>query len=149
MRLDAGVDLIRSFSREQYRQGLESWGWRKIGADKTPVFASPFGDVFFRSDDGFWYLDTIEATLTRAWATAEELKAELDTTAGQEKYLLASLAAGAERRGVVPGERQVYGLRIPPVLGGEIQLSNIEVIDFVVSLTLLGQIHAQVRSSPA
>lgn len=142
------MDLIRSFSRQQYREALKSWDWRRIGADKTPVFTSPFGDVFFSGQDGFWYLDTIEATLTRPWATAEELKAELDTAAGQDRYLLASLVAAADQQGIVPGESQVYGLRIPPVLGGEIDPGNIEVIDFVVSVRLLGQIHAQVRGLP-
>jgi hypothetical protein len=43
---------------------LESWGWIGIG-DKSPAFTSPFGDVFFRSSDGFWWLDTLEGTRTR------------------------------------------------------------------------------------
>jgi T6SS immunity protein Tdi1, C-terminal len=142
------MDLIRSFSREQYSQALESWEWRGIGPDKLPVFASPFGDLFFRGEDGFWYLDTIEATLTRPWESADDLKAELDTQAGQDRYLLASLAAAADLQGIVPDQAQVYGLRIPPVLGGEIDVSNLEVIDFVVSVNLLGQIHAQFRGLP-
>jgi hypothetical protein len=28
---------------------------------KVPVFASLSGDVFFRSDGGFWWLDTLVA----------------------------------------------------------------------------------------
>jgi hypothetical protein len=39
---------------------------------------SPFGDVFFRAHDGFWYLDTPEAALIRPWVTADELKAALN-----------------------------------------------------------------------
>ena len=32
-------------------QATESWGWLGL-AGKTPIFTSPFGDVFFRADDG-------------------------------------------------------------------------------------------------
>lgn len=53
-----------------------------IGA-KVPAFTSPFGDVFFRARDGVWYLDLLEATLTRPWADAGELKAVLRTPEGR------------------------------------------------------------------
>jgi len=141
------VDLIRNFSPEQFTRALESWDWIEIG-DKSPVFTSPFGDVFFRANDGCWYLDTLEGTLTRPWATADELKAALNTPEGQDRYLLAALAAGAEHQGITPTATQVYGFKIAPILGGEIGLGNIEVVDFVVSIDLLGQLHRQVRDLP-
>ena len=89
------MNLTRSFTTEQFAGGLESWGWIGVG-DKVPVFASVFGDVFFRADDGFWYLDTLEGTLTCVWADAQALKADLATAGGQDRYLLAGLAFGAE-----------------------------------------------------
>jgi hypothetical protein len=104
--------------------------------------------VFFRAADGFWYLDTVEATITRRWATADELKATLNTREGQDRYLLAGLAAGAERQGIVPTAAQVYGYKIAPVLGGESSVGNVEVIDFVVSVSILGQLHRQVQALP-
>ena len=68
MQLDARVDLIRNFSPDQFAQALESWDWIGIG-DKSPVFASPFGDVFFRAADGLWWLDTltIGQSISRRW----------------------------------------------------------------------------------
>jgi hypothetical protein len=36
----------------------------------------------------------------------------------------------------------VYGFKIAPILGGELSVSNIQVIDFVVSVNILGQLHA-------
>ena len=147
MLLDARVDPIRRFTREQFDQALESWHWIEIG-DKSPLFTSPFGDVFFRSDDGFWYLDTLQAALTREWANAEDLTAALNTPEGQDQYLLAGLAAGAERQGITPTAKQVYGFKIAPVLGGAIGLANVEAIDFVVSVNLLGQLHQQIRDLP-
>jgi hypothetical protein len=46
------MDLTRSFSPDQFHQALKSWQWPGV-ADKSPIFTSPFGDVFFRSHDGF------------------------------------------------------------------------------------------------
>ena len=147
MLLDARVDLIRRFTPDQFDRALESWHWIGIG-DKSPLFTSPFGDVFLRADDGFWWLDTLEATLTREWASAEDLTTALNTSEGQDRYLLAGLAASAERQGITPTAMQVYGFKIAPVLGGEVGLANVEAIDFVVSINLLGQLHQQVRDLP-
>ncbi len=66
----------------------------------------------------------------------------------QDRYLLAGLAASAERRGIVPTATQVYGFKIAPALGGEMGVGNIEVIDFVVSVNILGQLHRQIRDLP-
>jgi len=143
---DIRVDLIRDFVSDEFSRALESWS--SIGIEgKKPLFCSPCGDVFLRAADGIWWLDTLEGTLTRRWAHSEELKAALRTTEGQDRFLLAGLAAG-ERQGIAPGTRQVYGLQIAPVLGGQLNVDNLEVIDFVVGINILGQIHEQVRNLP-
>jgi hypothetical protein len=141
------VQLTRVFTAEQCSRGLQSWGWIGL-AGKVPIFTSPFGDVFFRSDDGFWWLDTLEGSLTCPWRSAEALRADLGTPAGQDRYLLAGLAWGAERQGVIPTSSQVYSFRRPPVLGGALEIDNIEAADFVVSLNLAGQLHEQIRDLP-
>jgi hypothetical protein len=50
------MDLTRSFSPDKFNRALESWQWLGV-EDKNPIFTSPFGDVFFRSHDGFWLLE--------------------------------------------------------------------------------------------
>lgn len=97
----ASPGLTRTFGAERYRRALASWQWIGIGA-REPLFTSPFGDVFFRAGDGYWWLDTLEATLTR----------------------------------------------IPPVLGGPVEVDNIGVLDFVVCVNIAGQIHDQIRGLP-
>jgi hypothetical protein len=143
----ASPGLTRTFGAERYRRALASWHWIGIGA-REPLFTSPFGDVFFRAGDGYWWLDTLEATLTRPWDTGDEMLADLNTLAGQDRYLLAGLAAGAARRGLVPGPDEVYDFRIPPVLGGPVEVDNIGVLDFVVCVNIAGQIHDQIRGLP-
>src|SRR5206468_3529367 len=54
------VELIKRFTSDQYEQALESWQWLDL-AGKTPMFTSLFGDVFFSSGDGCWFLDSVVA----------------------------------------------------------------------------------------
>jgi len=141
------VELIRSFTAAQFSEGLESWPFLDLGG-KRPLFASPFGDVFLEAPDAIWYLDTVEGSLSRVWASAEELWSALKTDEGQDRYLLAGLAAAVDSQGLSPGDSEVYGFKIAPVIGGQIDPANVEVTDFVVSLNILGQIHGQVRNLP-
>jgi hypothetical protein len=145
--LNDGVDLTRSFTAEQFTRALESWDWAGIQG-KQPMFTSPFGDVFFRARDGFWFLDLLEGKLTRPWPGAGELRAELDTAEGQDRYLMAGLAFAAERQGIIPSARQVLSFKVAPILGGAIAVENIEVFDFEVIVHLTGQLHQQVRDMP-
>ncbi|MEV1249684.1 suppressor of fused domain protein [Nonomuraea sp. NPDC049750] len=139
--------MIRAFSPEQYERALKAWQWADIG-DKVPLFASPFGDVFLRSDDGCWFLSIVHGTLTRCWDGVEALRAELDTPEGQERYLMAGLAQEAERAGIVLDAEQVYDFKHPPVAGGRVAVDNLDAIDFVVSVNVAGQIHGQVKDLP-
>ena len=82
------MELTRSFTAGQFARALESWDWADI-QNKQPVFTSPFGDVFFKAQDGFWFLDLLEGMLTRLWSDADALQAELNTAAGQDRYLMA------------------------------------------------------------
>ena len=141
------MDVIRRFSAEQYTGALESWRWLGLDA-MAPLCASPFGDVFLEDDQGVWWLDTLEGTLTRPWASREEFAATLSTADGQDEYLLAGLGLAAEESGLRPGPDQVYGFSVPPKLGGALDDGNVEVIDFVVAVDIAGQIHRQIRGMP-
>lgn len=141
------VDAIRQFSAEQYARALESWQWLELDG-KAALCASPFGDVFLEDGDGVWWLDAVEGVLTRPWASREEWAAALSSVEGQDEYLLAGLGLAAEESGLTLGPDEVYGFSVPPKLGGAFDPGNIEVIDFVVSLNLAGQIHRQIRDLP-
>ena len=113
------MELTRSFSAEQFARALESWDWADIQG-KQPLFTSPFGDVFFQAQDGFWFLDLLEGTVTRPWSDAGALQAELNTAEGQDRYLMAGPAFAAERQGNIPSGRQVLRFKVAPVLGAAI-----------------------------
>ncbi|MFI9506647.1 T6SS immunity protein Tdi1 domain-containing protein [Nocardia sp. NPDC052566] len=142
------MELIRDFTGEQYEGALSSWMWIGL-AGKTPLCTSPFGDVFLQAEDGLWWLDTIGGELTRVWDSVEELEAVLNTDDGMQKYLLAGLALAVSEQGLEPSADQVYDFVHPPVLGGALAVGNVQVVDFVTALGILGQLHQQVRDIPA
>lgn len=141
------MELTRRFTADQFDAALGSWGW--LGLDgKVPVFASPFGDVFLESAEGIWWLDTLLGELSCPWPDPGALEEDLRSEEGQNQFLLAWLATAAEARGLVPTADQVYGFVVPPVLSGELEVENVEVIDFVVAVNIAGQIHEQIRDLP-
>ena len=141
------MELIRAFTPEQYQQGLEAWQWMDLEG-KEPVFASLFGDVFLAAVDGIWWLDILEGTLTRPWASVDEFRAAIATPEGRDQYLLAGLSYAAAERGVVPGPDEIYDFPVPPALGGALDADSLQVIDVVVGLNVAGQIHRQIRDLP-
>jgi len=138
---------LRRFPPALYVEALESWTFLDL-ADKRPLFTSPFGDVFLQTESGFWFLDVIAGELSRLWSSEGDLIAALNSREGQAEYLMVGLADQAENAGLQPGEAEIYGFCIPPVLGGPTELSNVELGDFVVTLNIAGQIHNQVRTLP-
>jgi len=140
----APVDAIRTFTARQYAEALSSWTWLDV-VGKSAVCTSPFGDVFLEDDDGVWWLDTVDGTLTRRWVDRADFAAALSTADGQNEYLMAGLALAAEAAGLVPGPDEVYGFTVPPQLGGALEPENVEVVDFVVGLSITGQILHQIR----
>lgn len=141
------MEPIRRFPSALYTTALESWSFLDF-AGKSPLFTSPFGDVFLQAENGFWFLDVLAGELRHQWSNEGELNAELNSRAGQNEYLMISLASQAESSGLQPDDGEVYSFRIPPVLGGATDVSNIEVTDFVVALDIAGQVHKQVLTLP-
>ena len=139
------MDLTKTFTPEQYEGALAFWSW--IGVEgKTPVMTSLFGDVFFVSADGCWFLDTLEGSLDCLWETQADMEAELATPEGEDRYLLGALAVGAAtRRGLILEADQVYVFVPHPLLSGQFDVDTIIVQPFVVAMCLTGQLHEQTQ----
>jgi hypothetical protein len=50
--------------------------------------------------------------------------------------------------GIRLGPGECFGYKVPPVLGGEVNLNNFEPTDLQVHFGILGQIHRQVKDLP-
>ena len=141
------MDLIRKHSEDDYAVALESWTFVDL-IGKRPLLTSCFGDVFFVTGDGIWLLDTVAGQLKFVCGSEDELQEILNSRGGQEDYLMADLVVAAHEAGIAPQGRQIYDFRVPPVLGGANEASNLQVAEFPVAINILGQIHSQVRDLP-
>lgn len=141
------MEIIRRFEPEQYASALESWAFADL-TGKTPLFTSPFGDVFLQGLDGIWFLDTLEGKVSKNWESVDELQSVLNTPDGQDSFLMAGLALAADDSGKRPTTSPILDFSIAPYLGGAVALENVTVSDFVVSLNIAGQIHSQLRDLP-
>jgi hypothetical protein len=43
---------------------------------------------------------------------------------------------------------EVYDFRVPPTLGGKLDIENVTAMAFAVSLNIAGQLHEQIRDLP-
>lgn len=144
------MELVRRFTPEQYASALASWTWLgdQIGT-LVPTHATAFGDLFLQGPDGgFWFLDGLEGSIERQWDTGAELQAALNTPDGQDRFLMVGLVQQAAQAGLTAGPDQVLSFKVPPVLGGPVDVTNVELADFVVALDVIGQIHQQVSTLP-
>ena len=138
------MELIRRFPSDLIASALADWNWLDLGG-KVPMFTSWFGDVFLSAEDGIWFLDTLEGTLTRHWPDALSLQRALNSVEGQDQFLMWGLAQAALAAGLSPSGVQVLSFKIMPAIGGAFDLDNIEVSDLVVSLSIMGQVHGQLK----
>lgn len=144
----ARVVLTKTFGEDSYRRGLEDWAWLPLDG-KRPFLASLFGDVFLEDASGIWLLDVLEGSLNHVFRDRQQMAAVLNTTDGQDRYLLGALALAAERHlGLVPGPAQVLAWKVPPALGAPTTIENLQLMDFEVYLSIQGQIHRQIKDLP-
>lgn len=133
--------------QEDIRRALEDWQWIGIGK-KQPILVTAFADIFFSSEDGIWFLDTLEGSLKRTHNNRTELECTLSAEDGQDHYLFGGFVDRAVEDGVLPGPADCYDFKLHPKIGGLIDYGNVEVRNFVVALSIRGQLHEQLRELP-
>jgi hypothetical protein len=138
------VHLIREFAPDAYEFALSSWSWIGTG-DKTPRFASCFGDMFLESLDGWWFLDTVEGTLERRWNTMDAMFADLQGTDGRAEYLLEETLNTALDQGLRLGDDEVFAFLPPPAVTGTMSVDSLAPLRFAIAANLAGRIHGELN----
>ena len=138
------MHLIREFAPDAYEFALSSWSWIGTG-DKTPRFASCFGDLFLESHDGWWFLDTVEGTLERRWGTMDEMFADLETEDGRAEYLLEETLNAALGQGMQLGDDEVFAFLPPPAVTGTMSVDSLAPLRFAIAANLAGRIHGELN----
>jgi hypothetical protein len=140
--------LFISPSVEDVHRALDGWKW--IGLTGLRAIAvSAFGEVFFQSaDDTVLHLDTLEGRLSPVSRDLPEFIAKLLEAEHRDALLLGGLVMSARSRGMPLPPGHCYDFKLPPALGGAMDVDQIRTQLFVVKLDLAGQLHEQVKDLP-
>ena len=132
-------------SAGKLRSALASWHWLGLG-ERKPILVTACADVFLRSPDAIWFLNTATGALEPVCRRRRELDKLLATPEGRLRYLMADLVDQALQDGNRLDDGQSYDFKLHLVLGGAVEYANVERRNFVVALHLRGQLHEQVRT---
>ena len=127
---------------------LSYWRWL-LQKDFHPVAMTAFGDWFLLDQDGSVHsLDLVAGKLSKAAESDDEFKRVMGLPEKLDEWFTAGLVQSLLETGIVLEKNQCYGYKIPPVLGGKLEIANIEPTDIAVHQGLLSQIHEQTRNLP-
>lgn len=127
---------------------LSYWQWL-LQKDYHPIVMTAFGDWFLLDQDGsVHFLDLVAGGLSKVAESGDEFKRVMGLPEKLDEWFLAGLVQSLLDAGIVLEKNQCYGYKIPPVLGGKIEVANIEPTDIAVHQGLLSQIHEQTRNLP-
>ena len=127
---------------------LDDWSWL-LKQPHRVVVVTKMGDAFVRDPQGkILFLDTMEGSLQPAADNVDAFKDALQRGTTNSEWLMLGLVAHLEQQGQQLGPGQCFSYTIPPVLGGAIEPTNVEVVDVSVHFSIAGQIHRQVKDLP-
>ena len=132
--------------------------WAAFLRDWMPPLPSSFtlwllnrvGDTFVVSDDdgSVHMLDVGAGALERVADNRSHFGDLLDMNGNADNWLMIPLVDECRKAGMQLGSSQCYGFKIPPVLGGKYELSNVEPIDLAVHYSFLADIYKQTKDLP-
>lgn len=141
-------DYLIDQSGHDWSAILSEWHWL-LPSDLTVWMVNKFGDVIFVPDDRAVYLLDIGGGTTQQLANSrDDFCEQVDLDDNANNWLLISLTDQCVDAGLRLEPGQCYGFKIPPVLGGEYAVDNIEIRDLAVNSSLLAQIHLQIKDLP-
>lgn len=131
--------------------------WKLLLEDWLPIFPPKFqvwlvnrlGDIIAVFEDGsVHFLDVGAGNLTRIADDQNDFTARLKHADNASNWLATSLVDQCVAAEMTLKENECYGYRIPPSLGGQYELANLEPTDLSVHYTLLAQIWQQIKDLP-
>lgn len=130
------LDLINLYSQ---------WDWLLVDTFK-PILMSTFGDLFFsKKDNRVYFLDTLTGSVELISNSINEFETFINNIKNQEKYLQSILVQLLREKNMVLDKAQCYYHKVPPILGGSYETSNIEIINLSIGLSMLGQMHKKLK----
>lgn len=127
---------------------MAEWLWL-APRDAELMLPTACGDLFLRLPDGrVALLDTYFGTCDTVAPSYEGWKAMLDDAARMDEWFKIVLAVDLSETGITRGPGQCFSPFVPQAIGGSWEPSNFHACDLRVHLSMLGQIHRQVKDLP-
>jgi hypothetical protein len=141
-------DYVIDQGRKDWPKLLADWRTLVPGAF-TLWIVNRFGDAFIVLDDGSVHmLDVGIGQLTRRADNREHFAQLLDVDGNANNWLAISLVDACVAAGMQLSPTQCYGYKVPPILGGDYRVENIEPTDMSVHYSLLADIYQQTKDLP-
>lgn len=147
MTLDELTVNFKHLNRETL---LDDWTWL-IGKQKLPILLAAAGDAFLQdTDDGTIHM--LDVAAGKSGMVAESVSVFQSLLSDREfvgEYLSVQLVGNLRMKGLILKPGQIYSFVMPPLLGGQYTLDNIDASDIEVHFSINGQIGRQVSELPS
>ena len=109
-----------------------------------------FGDAFvvLEEDGSVHMLDVGSGTFARVADNRSHFADLLDIDENGADWLLIRLVDACREAGMSLSASQCYGFKVPPVLGGDYEVANVEPTDLAVHYSFLANIYKQTKGLP-
>jgi hypothetical protein len=140
--------MIVDISKVDVDDILSCWMWKIAGMDSL-VLISVIGDLFLCAQDGgVYWLQTGTADLSKVADDLQQFNQYLKEEEKIDEWFLPLLIKKLIDSGKVLKEDEVYSFKIPPILGGEYSMDNIEATNMSVHFAISGQVCEQIKDLP-
>jgi hypothetical protein len=141
-------ELTVDFQKHGADDLLQDWRWL-LGDSMRLLLVSAIGDMFLADTAGqvFW-LEAGVGQLQKITGSIDQFQQLRQQRENVDQWFIPQLVIDMINSGVRLAPGQCCSYKKPPILGGEIELSNFEPMDLSVHFSILGQIHRQVKDLP-
>lgn len=127
---------------------LEDWTWL-CKEPYTQIAMTNFGDMFLCDESGgVHFLDLVSGELSKVADSVIEFQRLAADQEKKRQWFLTEFLTEIERAGLTLSAGQCFSFKKPPALGGRIELANVEIASIAVHISLMGQIHRQLKDLP-
>jgi len=125
-------------------------GWSDVLPPSFTVWlVNRFGDVIAVFEDGSVHLlDVGIGAVERIADSREDFIVQIDAGDNANNWLMIPLVDECVASGLTFTDNQCHGFRIPPTLGGEYSVENVEPTDLSVHYSILADIFRQTKDLP-
>ena len=115
----------------------------------TVWLVNRFGDVFAVFEDGTVHmLDVGNCTIERVASSRDEFATLIDSGENANNWLMIPVVDRCVQAGMRLSESQCFGFKVPPILGGNYDIENIEPTDLSAHYSFLADIYRQTKDLP-